>query len=37
VLAVPLSDLDLIMDDAIEIYKLKFGHYKSSSAGMGVK
>jgi len=37
VLAVPLSDLDLIMDDALEVYKIKMDHYKAFMAFMGVK
>jgi len=37
VLAVPLLDLDFIMDDAIDIYKLKMDYYKASLAFMGVK
>jgi len=37
VLAVPLLDLDLIMDDAIEVYKIKMDYYKASLAFMGVK
>jgi len=37
ILAIPLDDLDWMMADAIEIYKLKMTYYKAFLAFMGVK
>lgn len=37
ILEIPLEDLDWIMEDAIEIYKLKMNFYKAGLKFMGVK
>jgi len=36
-LAISLDDLDWIIKDALEVYKLKMLFYKASLAFMGVK
>jgi hypothetical protein len=36
-LAIPLTDLDWIMKDALEVYKLKMTFYKAFLAFVGVK
>ena len=37
ILAIPLNDLDWIMADALEVYKLKMNFYKAFLAFVGVK